>query len=232
AVEASPSLLCQLGLQSQGHDRQGQKLTRFGSGDAPHLYNGLSTLLHEDGATLVVTVASVSEKCERWWVFEDKTKALSEAARLALSDAKLGANDAPAATFSQLHTTWQAVRQEMKPVLEELIQSLSKRTFETFEEKAEVAARLNELLDEWRFRAVSPSTGRASYFQCRVGERNPKGYFFFQDIDPGSSPQDQTDASAPRAPSQVPIFKLTEAPVDPRLRKPNHQPNPRKKRKN
>jgi hypothetical protein len=133
-------------------------------------------------------------------------------------------------SITLVHELWQCVRAEVKPRLEALIETLSKRTFETYEEKAEVAARLNELLDEWKFRAISPSSGRVAYFQCRVGKKTANGYFFFQDINAQSKPVALGNPDGPKAPGQIPIFKLADAPPDSRRRPPDLQPVPRKKR--
>lgn len=218
AVEASHRVIRDLGLRPFGQERRARKLVRFGPADVPPFLTRLSSLLADDGATLVVTVASVSQTCERWWVFEEKIKALAQAARAVLEEPKIdGFEDADAA-FSTFRFAWQSVRQEVKATLEEFIESLSTQPFETFEDKAKIAAQLNEQLDAWSFKAISPSTGRAAYFQCRVAARSPKGHFFFQDVDPESAPVGPVDPDGPRAPSRIPAFKLTDAPPNPRRR--------------
>lgn len=230
AVEASQATIRAAGLFASPRRSIQTAIGRSNPADLLRVLPRLAAVLHHEDSALVVTVASVSEACERWWVFEDKAKTLSEATQAFLKDADLDGARAPDTALSKLNIAWQTVRQEMKVALEGLIESLSTRTLETFEEKAEIAARLNEQLDAWKFRAVSPSTGRAAYFQCRVGERNPKGYFFFQDIDADSEPVRAGNPDGPKAPGQIPIFVLTDAPPHPNLRPPDHKPIPRKKR--
>lgn len=227
AVAASPKVLQSLGLFWFGDGSAARGLARFGPDDTERLFARLAALLNVDGASLGVTLASVSDACERQWVFEDELRALGEAARAALTEIRPTQQSALGAAFDRFGGTWQAVRQEVKPQLEALIESISKLTFETFEEKSEVAARLNELLEEWRFRAISPSTGRAAYFQCRSAARSPKGHFFFQDIDPDSAPVGDFDPDGPKAPSRVPAFKLTDIPPNPRKRQPGQSTNTR-----
>lgn len=230
AVEAPAAALRDAGLFVTEWRANQSGIARCNLADLLRVLPQLAELLRHEASALVVTVASVSEACERWWVFEDKAKALSDATQALLRDSGLEGAEAPDAALSKLNIAWQTVRQEMKVALEGLIESLSKRTFDTFEEKAEIAARLNEQLDAWKFRAVSPSTGRAAYFQCRVGERNPKGYFFFQDVDADSTPVAAGNPEGPKAPGQIPAFALTDAPPHPNLRPADHARVPRKKR--
>lgn len=231
AVEASQATIRAVGLFASPRRSIQTVIGRSNPADLLRMLPRLAAVLHHEDSALVITVASVSEACERWWVLEDKAKTLSEATQTFLKDADLDGASAPDIALSKLNIAWQTVRQEVKPRLEALIESLSKRTFETYEEKAEVAARLNELLDEWKFRAISPSSGRVAYFQCRVGKKTTNGYFFFQDVDAGSAPVGKADPKGPKAPGQIPIFKLADAPPDSRRRPPDLQPVPRKKRK-
>lgn len=225
AVEASQAAIRAVGLFASPRRIIQTAIGRSNPADLLRVLPRLAAVLHHEDSALVVTVASVSEACERWWVFEDKAKTLSEATQAFLKDADLDGARAPDTALSKLNIAWQTVRQEMKVALEGLIESLSTRTFDTFEEKAEIAARLNEQLEAWRFRAISPTTGRAAYFQCRVAARSPKGHFFFQDVDPEASPVGAVDPAGPKAPSRVPPFKLTDFPPNPRRRSPDKNPN-------
>jgi hypothetical protein len=225
AVEAPAAALRGAGLFVTEWRANQAGIARCKPADLLHVLPRLAALLHHEESALVVTVASVSEACERWWVFEDKAKTLSEATQAFLKDADLDGARAPDTALSKLNIAWQTVRQEMKVALEGLIESLATRSFETFEEKAEIAARLNEQLEAWRFRAISPTTGRAAYFQCRVAARSPKGHFFFQDVDPDASPVGPVDPTGPKAPSRVPPFKLTDIPPNLRRRNPDKKPN-------
>lgn len=189
------------------------------------LLQALVGRLNGDESALVVTVAALSPMCEPWWVIEEKTKALADATREMLQEIDLRNADGPESAIPQLHSAWHTVRNEMKAKLEELIESLSERTFETFEEKVQIAARLNEMLDAWRFRAISPSTGRAAYFQCRAAQRNPLGFFLFQDVDPSLPPVGPANPGAPRASVKIPTFRLTDAPPDARVRRSSQTPD-------
>lgn len=194
--------------------------------DAERVLTQLSRELRGETAALAITLAQLDPSCDRVVVFDQKAKALSEAARSAMSETTLNLGEPPEATFLQFEAAWQAVRQEMKPKIEQLIESLARYTFDTFEEKASVAARLNELLDAWSFRAISPSTGRPAYFQCRGGgKRNPRGFFAFEDVSNSSDPVAPVEPNAPRATVRIPPFRLTDAPLNSRTRRSVQNPS-------
>ncbi len=236
AVQATEDVHHRLGLLGKSKVFDSKDVVAIPRRGIPACFQALAHLVRSPSSAyqVVIALTSVPETWFRSWVWEEKKQEIREFIDGALDAVDLSKSQMPTDTresIARVHELWQLVRTEVKDRLEQIIKAMSQQQYETFEEKAEAAARLNELLDAWRFRAVSPSSGRASYFQCRVGERNPRGYFFFQDVDADSVPVTAPDPGAPRAPGQVPTFALTDFPPNPRHRPPDHKPAARAPRK-
>lgn len=235
AVMASADVLSKCGLGKRPRSFGALPVVTVPGSGFASCFRAVREFATQQPATHQVTVSltSVHKSWFRQLVWEEKKHEIRQFIDQSLEAVDLSKSKMPEnarGSLTRVHELWQTVRGEVKARLEQVIAGLSVQRFETFEEKDEVAAQLNQLLDDWRFRAVSPSTGRAAYFQCRVGKQNPKGYFFFQDIDSESQPLGEVKGNAPRAPSQFPEFGLTDIPPDPRLRPPDHKPIERAKR--
>jgi hypothetical protein len=184
--------------------------------------NALTRMLVEKRAFVLVVLTVLPPPCLHRWMREEKRQEFQDAVRESLKSFDLSGAEfslAPREQLSQFHSVWVAVRTEIKSRLEAVIAGLQNQRFETFDEKADVAAEINQVLDDWGFRAISPSTGRAAYFFCRGGgKRNPNGFFAFEDIDSESVPVGPVQPDAPRATVHIHPFRLTDVPPDSRVR--------------
>lgn len=187
-----------------------------------------SEILRRRESEFLLQLTSFPKGCEPWLVGEKShAERLHEALDRALEGLSMPAAEKPLAEVSGpadgvaiAHSVWQSLRAEMKEVIEARIRELSLQRFETFEEKAAVAAELHQAMMEWGFRAVSPSSGHPSALRCRQTAKNPRGFFYLQDI-VGSDPVEAPDPEAPRASASLPVFTLTDPPQTESSRKEN-----------
>ncbi len=198
----------------------GQRWFRVSASEAVALAEGVQRLSKGTGFEFHLVLTSVQKGWDAGSVGEETRQRLFEALSAGLEGATLPAAEVSLAEASGpedgvalARSVWQSLRAEMKVILERRIEELSKQTFETFEEKAAIARELHRAITEWGFRAVSPSTGRASFLRCRRQDENPRGKFFFQEI-AGAPVVAEPDPNASRTPVRLPAFRLTDAPPD------------------
>lgn len=193
--------------------------------DGLELVRNAMEALKAPGAELLLHLTSLPKECEPWLVGEkSQAERLHQALDNALTGMSMPASEEPLAEVSApvdgvalARSVWQSLRAQMKEVIEARIRELSEQRFETFEEKAAVAAELHQAMMEWGYRAVSPRTGRAAYLRChRQDKVNPNGCFQFRDI-AGAVEVAQPDESAPMTSVRLPPFGLTDPPPDKRL---------------
>lgn len=181
---------------------------------AAYCLNALKRMLIEKRAFVLVVLTVLPPSCLHRWMREERFQEFQSAVIESMRTFDLSREQlalSPREQLSQLHSIWVAMRAEIKTRFEAVIERLSNERFETFKEKAEVAADINQLLDDWGFRAINPASGRPAYLRCRQQERNPRGQFLFQDID-GAEVVAPPDEGAPKATVALPVFRLTDPP--------------------
>lgn len=181
-------------------------------------------------ADLFMALTIVSPQCERRWMGElepSTPEAVSGAPdlkssnvpRLALADALGALDDATA--------LWRSARESARAHIEAAIVTLSKYKLKTFEEKRQVAMLLNDAMNTWGFRPLSPHTQRPATLRPRQASPGAAGTFQFDEQKPAKA----SDAeSAPKSKgghedahggdAQLPVFRLTDRPPDRRRRQP------------
>ena len=203
----------------------GQRWFRVSAIEAVALAEAVQRLSKGPGFEFHLLLTSVAKGWESWLVggetHGDRLHAALDRALTGLSmptvEKPLEEMAGPTDGVAIARAVWQSLRAEMKGVIEERIRELSQQTFETYEEKAEVAAELHQAMLDWGFRAISPRTGRASYLRChRQDKVNPNGCFQFRDI-AGADVVAAPDADAPMTSVRLAFFRLTDAPPDKRL---------------
>jgi hypothetical protein len=203
----------------------GQRWFKVSASEAVALTEGVQRLSKGPGFEFHLLLTSLPKRWESWPVGGDTHgDRLHAALDRALTGVSMPAVEKPLEEMAGptdgvaiARAVWQSLRTEMKGVIEERIRELSQQTFETYEEKAAVAAELHQAMLDWGFRAISPQTGRASYLRCHRQDRvNPNGCFQFRDI-AGADVVAAPDADAPMTSVRLAFFRLTDAPPDKRL---------------
>lgn len=198
----------------------GQRWFRVSASEAVALAEGVQRLSKGTGFEFHLVLTSVQKGWDAGSVGGETRQRLFEALSAGLEGATLPAAEVTLAEASGpedgvalARSVWQSLRAEMKVILERRIEELSKQTFETYEEKAAVAAELHQAMLDWGFRAIAPATGQATFLRCKQTTKNPRGFFWFESI--ADAPVvAAVQADAPKAPSTLPPFRLADQPPD------------------
>lgn len=185
------------------------------------LVAGAMEVLKQRESEFLLQLTSFPKECEPWLVGEKShAERLHQALDHALAGVTMPAAEesladvsAPINGVAMARSVWLSLRSEMKEVIEARIRELSEQRFETFEEKAAVAAELHQAMMDWGYRAISPSSGQVAFFRCRQTAKNKPGYFYFEDIR-NSTIVGAPDPDAPRAANRIPPFRLADPPPD------------------